>query len=70
VLRQQDRVARCPERFADLVAHLLTGAKLPFYSGYDLPDIVDQLKSHGVSEDSIRPIREQAVRLNIPLDGD
>ena len=70
VLREQDRIARCPERFAALVAHLLTGAKLPFYGGYDLPDIVDQLKSHGVSEDSILPIREQAVRLNIPLDED
>jgi hypothetical protein len=70
LLRQQDRIARCPERFADLIAHLLTGTGRPFYSGYDLPSIVDQLKSHGVSEDSIRPIREQAVRLNIPLDKD
>jgi hypothetical protein len=67
LLRRQDRIARCPERFTDLVAHLLAGAKLPFYSGYDLPDIIGQLKRHGVSEDSIRPIKEQAVRLNIPL---
>ncbi len=33
-----------------------------------LPNIVEQLKTHGVSEDSIRPIREQAIRLNIPVD--
>ncbi|WP_198166764.1 DUF4020 domain-containing protein [Mycobacterium sherrisii] len=68
VLRGQNRIARCPERFADLVKHLLTGSKLPCYSGYDLPSIVQQLKTHGVSEDSIRPIREQGIRLNIPLD--
>jgi hypothetical protein len=70
LLRQQDRIARCPERFADLVAHLLTGTKLPFYAGYDLSDIVHQLKRHGVSEDSIRPIKEQALHLNIALDED
>jgi hypothetical protein len=69
-LRQQDRIARAAQQFAELIAHLLKGTQPPCYAGYDLPTIVSQLKQHGVSEESIRPIRAQALRLDIPLPDD
>lgn len=67
-LVQENRIARSPARIAELVAHLLRGTKSPFYAGFDLPNIIGQLKSHGVEEDLLRPIREEAARLHISLE--
>jgi uncharacterized protein DUF4020 len=66
ILVQEDRIARAPEQFARLLAHFLAGADKPFHSGYDLPEIVAQLRTAGVPDDLIRPIVEQAERLDIP----
>jgi hypothetical protein len=66
VLAQDNRIARAPEQFARLVAHFLAGATKPFWAGYDLPTIIAQLRSAGVLEELIRPIEEQADRLDIP----
>jgi hypothetical protein len=66
-LSNDGRVARSPDRFASLVAHLLEDTRKPFYGGYDLPDVVTQLESLGVSEDSLRRIEEHAERLGIPF---
>jgi Domain of unknown function (DUF4020) len=74
-VRKDDRIARAPEQFAKLVAHLLEGtARLlegtgtPFHEGYDLPDIVRKLKDFGASPESIRQVKEAAAGLQIPLD--
>jgi hypothetical protein len=61
------RIEHAPEHLAALVSHLLTSTNKPFHGGYELPDVLSSLESHGVSVEAIQRIRGEAVRLDIPL---
>jgi hypothetical protein len=64
----EQRIQHDPNAFAQLVSHLLTNTDLPFFGGYELPDILRYLKSHSVEEHSLRIIEKQALRLGISLE--
>ena len=63
----EQRIQNDANAFAQLISHLLSGTELPFY-GYGLPNILRHLRKHGVTEQSLSIIKEQALRLGITLD--
>src|SRR4051794_15935018 len=63
----EQRVQNDPSAFAQLVSHLLCGTELPFY-GYEVSDVLRHLRSHGIAEQQLNTIKEQALRLGITLD--
>ncbi len=63
----EERLNSGPEHFAHLVAHVLAGTQMPFYEGYELPQIFDCLTTLGASQTSLDAIAEQAMRLGITL---
>jgi hypothetical protein len=63
----EERITSGPEQFAHLVAHLLAGTQMPFYEGYELPQIFDRLTTLGASQPLLDSIAEQAMRLGISL---
>lgn len=58
-----------PLAFTQLVSHLLADTQLPFYSR-ELPAVLSRFRSHGVEEQSLIPIKEQALRLGLGLGGE
>lgn len=63
----EERITSEPEQFAHLVVHVLAGTQMPFYEGYELPQLFDRLTTLGASRPSLDSIAEQAMRLGISL---
>jgi hypothetical protein len=64
----EQTVQRDPGTWAEFVSHLLSNTDLPFYGGYELPNVLRCLETCGADAISLNAIREQALRLGLPLD--
>lgn len=60
----EQHIQHNPLAFTQLVSHLLADTQLPFYS-VELPTVLSCLRSHGVEEQSLISIKEQALRLGV-----
>jgi len=56
-------VDRFPQTVAELLAHLLTSTKPPFYLGSALREVVGKLKAHAVTYDALEVVKGHALGL-------
>lgn len=63
----EERVQNNPGELARLVAHLLSGTKLPFYE-YRIPEVLSHLRQYAAATPYLHLIEEHALRLGIDIE--
>ncbi|OBJ53404.1 hypothetical protein A9W95_18250 [Mycobacterium sp. 1423905.2] len=63
-----DRIARAPEKVAELVHHLLKSTDGQFFGGHEIQRVYEVFKSASVSSHILHKVAEEAIRLGFTLE--